>query len=501
MLKFNILKKPSIARLLALPSFFISFCLLAFLLSACSQTKKAIAPEFSESEWRPGGLTTVMPVKHIRFDLPAANLPMHLKTQFHAGKALAQQPWIKAPTITTSRDGLGPLYNARTCLACHVKGGKGSMPSDANTPLFSSLIRLSKAGDHKIQGVMAHPVYGDQIQTQSTSLAHQLRHLPTAKSLEQDVKPEAYVYIKWGHKTFTYPDQHQVNLRTPVLELRNLNYGPIGTDTLLSIRVAPSIHGMGLIDLIPQAHITNLADELDADKNGISGRVNHVWDITKQASVPGRYGLKANKPTLAMTVAGAFANDLGISNPLFPMQPCTNSQTKCQQAASGNDKEGFELTQQQLGLVIDFNRNLAPVKARNLTDSEVLKGRELFYQTGCQNCHQPNFKTAKSTLAPHLSAQTIWPYSDFLLHDLGTDLADHRPDFEANGQEWRTAPLWGVGLQEKVNGSKALLHDGRAQSIEEAILWHGGEALKAKNTFIHLNKSERENLSLFVNAI
>ncbi len=493
MLKFNILNKPGFARLLA----FLSLCLLI----SCSQPHPSIAPKFLASEWSPGGLTTVSPTKHIRFDLPAANLPHSLKTTFHAGKALAHQPWVKAPTITTSRDGLGPLYNARTCLACHVNGGKGAMPRDSKTALFSSLVRLSKTGINKMQGVIPHPIYGDQLQTQSTSLAHQLRHIPSAQSMAKDVAPETYIYIKWNQKIFTYPDQHQVVLTSPELDLRNLNYGPIGNDTLFSIRVAPSIHGMGLIDLIPQAQINALADEFDTDKNGISGRVNHVWDVEKQTSMPGRFGLKANKPTLAMTVAGAFANDLGISNPLFPDQPCTQTQIKCKQAANGNDKNGFELTQQQLDLVVNFNRDLAPVKARNLTDTGIQNGRELFYKSGCQNCHNPKFTTQENKVTAHLSQQTIWPYSDFLLHDLGKGLADNRPDFEANGQEWRTAPLWGVGLGEKVNGSKALLHDGRAQTIEEAILWHDGEAKKSKNMFIQLNKDERNNVINFVNAI
>ncbi|OUS40288.1 hypothetical protein A9R00_06805 [Oleispira antarctica] len=202
-----------------------------------------------------------------------------------------------------------------------------------------------------------------------------------------------------------------------------------------------------------------------------------------------------------MTVAGAFANDLGISNPLFKSQPCTSAQESCLSAATGNNKNGVELNQAQLNLVVDFNRNLAPLKARDLDSKNAIEGRELFYKTGCNQCHNPSFKTQKSERLPHLSNQTIWPYSDFLLHDLGSKLSDNRPDFKASGSEWRTPPLWGIGLRDKVNGSQALLHDGRASTIEEAILWHGGEAKSIKNSFIELDKNDREKLIVFVKSI
>lgn len=493
MLKFSIPTKPGITRLLTF--------LFAGVLAACGQTSNSSAPEFSQSEWLPGGHTTVSGKTQIRFDYPSANLPSDDKTQFHAGKALAQQPWVKAPTITDSRDGLGPLYNARTCMACHVKGGKGTLPSDSSTAIFSSLIRVSLKGEDKQNGAVPHPTYGDQVQVQSTSLAHQLRHLPSASSLAKDVTPEAYVYIDWQNKIFTYPDKTKVTLKSPTPIFKNLGYGEIGNDTLVGIRTAPTIHGMGLIELIPQSQIDALSDEQDKNQDGISGRVNLVWDSVRQETMPGRFGLKANKPTLLMTVAGAFANDVGISNPVFTNQPCSPAQKACLSAASGNDENGFELNQAQLDLVVDFNRNLAPLKSRNLDTKKVMEGREQFYETGCHQCHNPSFTTQESKERPHLSKQKIWPYSDFLLHDLGEGLSDNRPDFKASGSEWRTPPLWGIGLSAKVNGSQALLHDGRATTIEEAVLWHGGEAQAVKDAFINLDKDEREALVLFVNSI
>jgi CxxC motif-containing protein (DUF1111 family) len=488
---------------------------ITFLLLGCESSHDydslTSAPNTSQEEDYPGGDTSVSYTPFASLQLPAANLSDALKAQFHAGKALANQPWVKAPTITTARDGLGPIYNARTCLSCHIKGGKGFIPADNKTPLTSTLIRLSTAVSSiaqvdqfdrlKTSGVIPHPVYGDQIQGQSVSLAHQLRHSQKPGTLEHDVAPEAYIYINWQEKIFTYPDQQHITLRSPELDIQSLGYGPLGEDTLFSLRVAPTIHGMGLIGLIAEHDIIALTDDSDSNLNGISGRANYVWDVEKNATALGRFGLKSNKPTLAMIVAGAFANDLGISNSLAPNQPCTELQPSCLSITNGNDAEGLELPDDLLQLVINFNRDLAPPLRRNSQNKNVLAGRELFYKSGCHQCHNPSFKTQKSTEVPHLSEQVIWPYSDFLLHDMGPDLADGRPDFLATGNEWRTAPLWGIGLLSQVNGSTVLLHDGRAQSVEEAILWHGGEAESAKANFITLAKKDRVRLIKFVNSL
>ena len=508
-LSLNLKNKLGNARLVCV----LALLSISALLNACSEQtntpNQMTAPAFQKSEWLPGGDTTVTPITSVRFDTPANNLTMDEKVTFHSGKALAQQPWIKAPTITDSRDGLGPIYNARTCMACHVNGGKGSVPSNNKQELFSTLVRLSiKSNDsaqHKAllqtAGLIPHPVYGDQLQTQSTSLPHQLRHVPSAKSLKHDVAPEAYAFLNWQEKIVSYPDGRKIKLRQPSVNLQSLGYGKIEHDTQIALRTAPSIHGMGLIELIPQIQINKLADKHDENQDGISGKVNQAWNIETHKTEPGRFGLKANKPTLTMTIAGAFANDLGISNPLFKTQPCTQKQVSCVQSPNGNNKQGHELNAEQLALTVNFNRNLAPVKARNLENKNTQKGRTIFYETGCQNCHNPSFTTSESQSHPHLANQKIWPYSDFLLHDLGEALSDNRPDFDANGQEWRTPPLWGIGVQSKVNGSHALLHDGRANTIEEAILWHGGEAQKSKQSFMHLDKDQRDLLILFVNSI
>jgi CxxC motif-containing protein (DUF1111 family) len=258
---------------------------------------------------------------------------------------------------------------------------------------------------------------------------------------------------------------------------------------------------MGLIELIKQADINRLVDEHDENKDGISGRLNQVMNTNTELLMPGRFGLKSNQYSLPMTIAGAFANDIGISNSLVPTQPCTTQQAACNQAENGNDDEGVELPDHLLKLVVDFNRNLAPIQRLYSQTKSVKEGRGLFYSTGCQLCHQPSFITGSSDDFPHLAKQKIWPYSDFLIHDMGTELSDGRPDHLASGSEWRTAPLWGLGFQKQVNGSKAYLHDGRATSVEEAILWHGGEAAQSHSSFIHLSKAERSALISFVESL
>lgn len=494
---------------------------LSFLLAACDtsqldEPKKhaaLIAPAVQPEENLPGGETTVSYKPFASFVLSASNINQELKAKFHAAKALANQPWVKAPSSTTARDGLGPIYNARTCLTCHVNGGKGFIPSDNKTALTSTLVRLSILPSFsdldpstqknllKTRGALPHPVYGDQIQSQSVSLAHQLRHSQKPGTLKHDVAPEAYIYINWDEETFIYPDQSQVSLRSPELDFQSLGYGALGDNALFSIRVAPTLHGMGLISLVSDQDILSLSNESDTNQDGISGRPNQVWNVETQRTELGRFGLKSNKPTLDMIVAGAFANDIGINNPLEPQQPCTSLQPSCSRIPNGNDEDGFELPAELLQLVVNFNHNVAPVERRNPNNKDVLNGRELFYQSGCHQCHNPSFTTPKSVEFPHLSEQVIWPYSDFLLHDMGPDLADSRPDFLATGNEWRTPPLWGIGLLSEVNGMSTLLHDGRARTIEEAILWHGGEAEKVKNRFVNLEKQDRDSLVQFVNSL
>lgn len=467
----------------------------------------AKVPAIAESEKLPGGATSVSYRPFASFIKPAANLPQNQRAEFHAGKALARQPWIKAPTVTHARDGLGPLYNARTCLGCHTNGGKGQMPETADERLFAALVRVSLPGADGVHGVVAEPVYGEQLQSQSVALFHQLgdRVPIDDRSRIVEAPPEAYIYVDWQRRDFVYPDGSSVELRYPKLRIENLGYGALHAKTLVSLRIAPAIHGLGLLELIEQGSIDLRADAEDANSDGISGRVNQVWDLERQKTVPGRFGWKANRSSLNTVTAAAFAGDIGISNPLFPDQPCSQAQIKCQQTANGNDEENVELPAHLLDLTVEFIRNIGVPKQRsnksNTGSGEFAASRALFYQTGCADCHTPSHNTAHSAAHPHLSQQVIWPYTDLLLHDMGPDLADGRPDYLATGSEWRTPPLWGTGLNKSVNGNVFFLHDGRAQSVEQAILWHGGEAKASQQRFVILNKEQRQALLRFVEAI
>lgn len=469
-------------------------------LHACQQT--SVVPAFSLSEASPGGEGSVSYKPFPLFDNPIKNLTKEELKYFHAGKALAHQPWVKAPVTTDARDGLGPLYNARSCLACHQNGGKSKMPEKIHEEMFGPVIKVSLPGENKIDGVVQDPNYGEQIQTQSISLAHQLGIKKSSIPAGQhEPDPEAKIYIEWIAQVFTYPDGNQVELRKPKIIIKDLSYGELDKNILKGIRNAPALTGMGLIEMIDQRDIDSNIDADDRDQNGISGRPNFVWDRLNDVKKPGRFGLKANRFDLKDTVAAAFVNDIGINSPLYPLQPCTQNQIACLKAPTGNNEDGFELPDDVLELTTHYIRNIGVPKARFTDEPSIRKGRSLFYELECASCHIPSYTTTKSEKYPHLSQQEIWPYSDFLLHDMGDELADGRPDFEASGNEWRTAPLWGVGLNEQVNGNRHLLHDGRARSIEEAILWHGGEAQKSKKAFINLHIKEREELLRFIQKI
>jgi CxxC motif-containing protein (DUF1111 family) len=450
---------------------------------------------------RPGGDTTVALGPSPSFVVPAGNLSEADKARYYAGKALATQPWVRAPTQTDARDGLGPLYHARSCLACHVKGGRGQAAAPDGTAL-ATLVRLSRPGQGPHGGPVPDPVYGPQRQPQSTSLSHQLRGQTGAEAnRDQGAPPEADVRVTWTVKPFVYPDGAQVELREPTLSLEPLGYGPMASDTRASLRHTPALVGMGLLELIPQADIDALADPEDRDGDGISGRVNQVWDPEANAVRPGRFGLKANQPSVRVQVAAALSGDMGLSTPVFPEQSCTPSQTRCLEAPNGNDADGFEVGESLLASMVYFTMSVGVPERRRPDDPTVLRGQALFEASGCASCHTPHYVTGSDPAYAHLSAQDIWPYSDLLLHDMGEGLADGREDFAASGREWRTPPLWGAGLARAMHKRVGFLHDGRARTIEEAIVWHDGEARSSRDRFAELENSERRALVAFVRSL
>lgn len=428
-----------------------------------------------------GGETTVYDATRSAFSLPVRNLRDEHRASFFVVNSFFNQNWLIAPASTEARDGLGPLFNARSCSACHFKDGRGRPPESGET-MTAMLLRISVPGTNAHGGPRPEPVYGDQIQGSG---------IP-------GVPGEADVYIDYEKVEGKFSDGEAYSLRKPVIRVRNPAYGPLSSDLLMSARVGPAMIGLGLLEAVPESTLRKIADPDDCDGDGISGRLNTVWNFkTKQYSI-GRFGWKAEQPTLLQHTVAAFQGDIGITSSLMPEENHTGAQEVCHSKPSGGTPE---LSEQILRDVVLYVRTLAVPAQRNATNSTVRSGKRLFGELGCAACHVPRMETGDWPELPELSRQTIRPYTDLLLHDMGEGLADHRPAFAASGREWRTAPLWGLGLLQKVNGHTFLLHDGRARDVTEAILWHDGEARAAQENFRQLPANDRAALLSFLESL
>ncbi|MCC6849158.1 MAG: thiol oxidoreductase [Deltaproteobacteria bacterium] len=431
---------------------------------------------------RSGGDTTVFDASVNAFGQPAANLPFGDRPDFFTGNALFNRNWVTAPSSTVGSDGLGPIFNAVSCSTCHFKDGRGRPPAAEDEAFESALVRLSVPGSDPVAGVVAEPRYGRQLGNRS------IRGVPA----------EGAPRLVYEDRAGSYGDGTPYALRAPRLAIDGLAYGPLAPDVLTSVRVAQQIAGLGLLAAMDDAALLARADPDDADGDGVSGRANLVWDRRRGESVVGRFGWKASVPTIEQQVAGAFVGDIGITSPLFASEDCTAVQTACMQAPNGGSPE---IDQLKLDLVTFYVTLLAVPARRDLADPVVRRGEALFAATGCAACHVPTLVTAELAGFPAVSGQTIHPYTDLLLHDLGPDLADGHPDYLASGSEWRTPPLWGLGLVPIVNDHLFLLHDGRARGFAEAILWHGGEATTAREAFRTLPAGDRDALVRFLESL
>ena len=428
-----------------------------------------------------GGAATVQATTRQAFGQPLPHLTADQETRFFVGNSFFNRNWVSAPASATARDGLGPLFNARSCSACHLHDGRGRPPAPGED-MMSMLVRLSVPGQDPYRGVVPEPTYGDQF----NGLA-----LP-------GVPPEGRALVTYEEMPGTYEDGESYSLRRPAYTFSDLQYGPMHPDTQLSPRVAPAMVGLGLLEAVPETTLLAMADPDDTDGDGISGRPNRVWDKARQETVVGRFGWKANQPNVAQQVAGAFLGDIGITSPLFPHENCPVEAVACRQASNGGNPE---LSESLLGHVAFYSRTLAVPARRNSRLPEVRRGRKLFDEAQCNACHTPTLRTGAVPGLPDLSGQVIHPYTNLLLHDMGAGLADNRPDYEASGSEWRTPPLWGIGLIETVNRHTFFLHDGRARNLAEAILWHGGEAEASKEHFRRMPREDREALLQFLDSL
>lgn len=402
---------------------------------------------------------------------------------FGVGNAMFDQSWVSAPASTTSRDGIGPIFNARACSACHLRDGRGKPLLTTGADSEGFLLRLG-IGNNPTTGPIPHHIYGDQLQDGS--------NLGIAK--EADIQVD-FTFIKGE-----YADGIPYELRKPNYRIINENYGTL-QDVELSPRVGQQVIGLGFIDALTEASIIANADPDDVDGDGISGKANYVWNVKTQQLTIGKFGWKANQPTLDQQIAAAFSGDMGLTTSIFPQENCPDG-INCSQLFNGNNPgKTVEVPDRQFSRISLYMAAISVPIRRNFKEETVLKGKKHFNDLGCVSCHVNNFTTGTHTVLPQINTINIKPFSDFLLHDMGTALADNRGDFLANGNEWRTQPLWGLGLIELVNGHTFLLHDGRARNIEEAILWHGGEAEQAKEDFKQLTASERNELLHYLNSL
>ena len=400
---------------------------------------------------------------------------------FFVGNSFFRQNWVSAPASTSARDGVGPLLNARSCSSCHFKDGRGAPFLANGDEATGFLIRLS-IGTDEHGGPLGDPNYGGQFNDLSI----------------QTVNEEGDVEVTYEYISGTYDDGTPYTLRKPIYTLTNLNYGPLDPGIMTSPRVGQQMIGLGLLEAVSDETILALADEYDANGDGISGKVNYVWDVVSESHEIGRFGWKSNKPNLIQQVAGAFIGDLGIKSPLFPNENHTDLQTECLDLPDGGT---YEIEEDDLYKTYLYCATLAVPARRSVNNETVKEGEQLFREMDCAKCHIPNMLTGSTHELTYLNNQYIQPFTDLLLHDMGEELADNRPDYLATGTEWRTQPLWGIGLIETVNGHTYLMHDGRARNIEEAILWHGGEAENAKNQFKALTATQRQALITYLNTL
>lgn len=426
-----------------------------------------------------------------------ANLTFEQEETFKLGNALFRKLWVSSPSSTLASDGLGPLFNARACQSCHIKDGRGHPPEGAAdaTSMFLRLARPARTDEERqaledfLVASLPDPTYGGQLQDLAVP----------------GLRAEGRMVIAFQEQPVELADGSVVSLRKPSYSVADLGFGPLDPETTLSPRMTPQMIGMGLIEAIHPADILAHADPEDRDGDGVSGRVAMARDPATGKLAIGRFGWKAQNATVRQQSSGAFAGDIGISTPDDPAShgDCTLHQAECMALPTGVqlDLGQTEAPDPVLGLVTFYSQNLAVPARRDVDTTEVLAGKKIFYDLGCTTCHVPKYVTSRKAATKAHRFQLIWPYSDFLLHDMGEGLADGQQVGSANGREWRTPPLWGTGLTEIVNEHTFFLHDGRARNLTEAILWHGGEAENARDGFTGLEKTDRDNLLKFLESL
>jgi CxxC motif-containing protein (DUF1111 family) len=479
---------------------------LIILMTCFTSCSKVSVPDFEQAEHLPAGGMTGKGLSDRSFVQVGRNVDRKQELLFWTGFSLFRDPWVIAPSSTKDRDGLGPLFNTRSCISCHSLGGKGPAPEEGNSKPTALVIRFGSGED----GLFSDPIYGDQLQPRAIAITH--------NSIQPDLLGEAKLQLGYQAVYGEYADGTTYILRQPTYQLTDLAYGGLDKRTVLSPRFSPVIYGVGLLDAISEQDLLAQEDIYDANQDGISAKYNRVpiapsshntatfhHSVENSAGTSrlgiGRFGHKAKHPSLHQQVAAAFRDDIGITNTSFGTESCSTGQPNCQAASVIGGHQSVEIPDKLLDLVTQFNQLIAVPPARNLDSATAQQGRELFYKIGCESCHTASYTTDSEYPHKSLANQTIWPYTDLALHDMGAGLADGVNEYAANGTEWRTPPLWGIGARKNIRSENLYLHDGRAKTVAAAILWHGGEAQISQQNFIQLNKQQRSALLAFLDAI
>ncbi|PCE65008.1 di-heme oxidoreductase family protein [Sediminicola luteus] len=424
-----------------------------------------------------GGETTVHSATSIAFETPAPNMTAKNLALHLAGDAQFEAVFVTAPAEVNQ--GLGPIFNNKTCIECHPKDGRAAFPTGDINALSGFFLRTSVPGKDPHGGPVPTPGFGLQLQNQAI----------------RNYEPELKFKVTYTDIVETLADGTKITLKKPNYSITD-PYTTFPANAMLSPRIGPPVFGLGLLEAIPESVILSRQDIDDSDGDGISGKANYVWDPVAEKMAVGRFGWKANTATVLLQSAGAYKEDMGITNYVFPIEAGVDQ-------SNGNDGLGDdpEIADSILDEVTLYCRTLGVPAPRNIDSPQVQKGAEIFETIGCAQCHVPQQTSGNFPGIPSISNQTFYPYTDMLLHDMGEGLADGRPDFLADGNEWKTRPLWGIGLTQLINGHTDFLHDGRAKNLTEAILWHGGEALKSKDSFKELSTADRESLLAFLNSL
>ncbi len=414
------------------------------------------------------------------YSQPAPVLSAAERQAFESGRSEFYARWVPFPLIG-GHWGRGPMSNAESCIQCHAANGRGRAPDGAGEAPLSLVLRLSVPGTDPVGGPRPHPAYGEQLNT---------------RGMLGELVEEGDFRVEYAASRVRLAGGEEAELRAPRIRITALWYGPLGEDAIVSPRIAQPVYGAGLLEAVPEQRLLEIAAAQRA--LGFDGRPNRVWDYARHGVALGRFGHKAMQPSLLQQAAHAFLLDIGVTSRLFAQQDCWPAQRRCTHIPSVT---GVEAQDRQLDAIVAYLRGLAVPARRNVDDPDVRRGEALFHQARCDVCHVPALETGSDAPSASLRSRVIHPYTDLLLHDMGEALADGRQEFLAGPRDWRTPPLWGLALSAAVNGNANLLHDGRARTPLEAILWHGGEAQAARDAVVAMSRRERRALLAFLDSL